>query len=114
MTLRDSQYLTHVMERLETVGPVRVKAMFGGHGIYHKGVMFALIAHDELYFKVNAETKKAYVASGSSPFIYAGKHKPVTLSYWKLPERVLENDALLKQWMLAAVKVAVEAKDDDT
>ena len=30
---------------------MRARRMFGGHGIYIEGVMFALIADEHLYFK---------------------------------------------------------------
>ena len=34
-------------------GPVTVKRMFGGYGVYHRGLMFALVAEGTLYLKTD-------------------------------------------------------------
>jgi TfoX/Sxy family transcriptional regulator of competence genes len=34
--------------------------MFGGHGIYHKRTMFAIVYRERLYFKVNKKTDPDY------------------------------------------------------
>jgi DNA transformation protein len=111
MRVKPNEYLGYVLERLEPIGQVTVRAMFGGHGLYYRGVIFGLVIHDELYFKTGEGNILEYKAAGSSPFIYTGKHKPVTMSYWRLPEHVLEDDALLKQWVFAAHKISLAKKN---
>ena len=110
MRLRTNEYLSYVLELLEPIGQISVRAMFGGHGLYYRGVIFGLVIHDELYFKTGEGNILEYKAAGSSPFIYAGKHKPMTMSYWRVPERVLEDDALLKQWVFAAHNISLTKK----
>ena len=90
---------------------VKARAMFGGHGIYKNGFFFALIADDELYYKVDDSNRKDFQARGSEPFKYAGKGKKVTvMSYWKLPPDVLEDRDELIAWTEKAVRVARNAK----
>ena len=57
---RTSEYLDYVMEKLSPLGQIKSRAMFGGYGIFHEGVMFALIADDNLYFKVNESNRDDY------------------------------------------------------
>ena len=86
--------------------------MFGGYGLYYKGVIIGIIAYDELYFKVGIDNIQNYKNAGSSPFIYAGKHKPVTMSYWRLPENVLEDDALLAEWLDDSYNVSLKNRKE--
>ena len=60
-----SEYLDYVMEKLSPLGQIKSRAMFGGYGIFHEGVMFALIADDNLYFKVNESNRDDYRKAGS-------------------------------------------------
>ena len=41
-----------VLDQLEELGDVTPKSMFGGVGLYHRGVFFGIIARDTLYLKV--------------------------------------------------------------
>ena len=42
-----------VLAKLQVVGPVVSRRMFGGVGFYLDGVFFALLLHDRLYFKTD-------------------------------------------------------------
>ena len=53
MAGKDNAFASFVIECLQPLGPVSARRMFGGHGIYLHGTMFALIAYDQLYFKVD-------------------------------------------------------------
>ena len=62
--MADSEFVSYVVESLQPLGPVGARRMFGGHGIYLDGVMFALIADDQLYLKVDGGNRAAYEAAG--------------------------------------------------
>ena len=81
----DDPLPSRVTRLLQPLGPVRARAMFGGCGIFLDDLMFALIARDRLYFKVDGETKPRFADAGGEAFVYRGKHKPVEMSYWSLP-----------------------------
>lgn len=88
------------------LGPVQAKRMFGGHGVFLEGLMFALIAGDRLYLKVDGETKALFAEAGAEPFVYRGKTRPVEMSYWSLPaDPDADRDAFLG-WARTALEAA--------
>ena len=95
------EYLNFVLEQLSPVGDVKGRAMFGGYGIFHEGLMFALIAEDTLYFKVNESNRDMYKRAQSNPF-------PHGISYWEVPTDVLEENTKLHEWANISIKIAQE------
>ena len=85
-------------------------SMFGGLGIYKEGIFFALIFDGELYFKADDINRANYENAGSHPFVYQGKNKPITLSYWLLPEEIMEDETQLREWVDAAVEASKRSK----
>lgn len=104
------EYCDYVLDLLTEVEGVTARGMFGGFGLYKGGVMFALIADDVLFYKVGAGNQADYEDAGSEPFTYSGKNKPIQMSYWQVPEDVLEDGDELRQWTLKAFDVALKAK----
>lgn len=91
---------------LAPLGAVAPRAMFGGWGIFLDGVMIALIAHDQLYFKVDDATVARFAEAGSEPFVYAGKTKPVSMSYWRAPAGSMDGPEAILPWGEMAVAAA--------
>ena len=103
MSLDDPE---HLKEIFSAFGAVSVRRMFGGAGIYADGTMFALVAEGELYLKADEETIPAFRAAGAGPFIYGAKGRRVVMSYWRLPDRLLDEPDELAEWARAALRVA--------
>lgn len=99
VTPQQREFCDRMLEQLNRCAPVTARAMFGGYGLYSEGVMFALIADETLYFKVDDDNRPDFVNAGMGPFVYLGKHKPVAMSYYQLPEPVLSNPSTLLQWI---------------
>ncbi len=108
MAARDP-FVDHCLELLAPLGPVNPRAMFGGWGFFLDGTMFALIAYDQLYMKADETTAERFAAAGSEPFVYAGKGRPVTMSYWRAPEDAMEDPEALLPWAEMALAVARRA-----
>jgi DNA transformation protein len=106
----DASFKDYVLDQLRLVSGIGARAMFGGYGIYRSGVMFGLIAMDELYFKVDDANRADYEARKSHPFVYDGKGKPMTMSYWRVPDDVLEDADELKAWAMKAYDVALKKR----
>lgn len=83
--------------------------MFGGHGLYLNGTMVALIADAVLYFKVDNDIRQMFVDAGMSPFTYAGKHKPVVMPYYTLPDFVFNDLSLLHEWLEHSYQAALRS-----
>ena len=103
---RDDSFHEYIMnEVLAEIDGISSRPMFGGFGIYKDSVFFALIGDGELYFKVGDGNQADYKKHGSKPFVYTGhKGKDVTLSYWLLPEEIMENKNELIRWIDKAVR----------
>lgn len=101
-----AEFIAFLEECLAPLGPIQSRRMFGGAGLYCDGVMFALIADDAVYLKANDDTSAAFKAEGLKPFTYAGKAKPVTMSYWRAPERVFDDPDEFVEWARVAIGVA--------
>lgn len=98
-----------VKDALSGLGPVSVRRMFGGAGVYADGVMFGLIADDTLYLKADSDTKRAFEAEGLAPFLYAGRGKTIAMSYWRIPDRLLDDPDEMAAWARTALDVARRA-----
>ncbi|HEY5616742.1 MAG TPA: TfoX/Sxy family protein [Vicinamibacterales bacterium] len=97
-----------VLEQLAGVKSVRARAMFGGVGLYADDVFFGILAADTLYLKVDDSNRGQYEAEGMTAFQpYAGK--PMSMSYYQVPARVLEDGDALTAWARASVRVAAGA-----
>ena len=107
-----SPFVKHVLDMLSDLGDVRSRAMFGGYGIYHDGVMIGLIASGVFYLKVDDGNRGTFEAEGSQPFTYRRKdqEKAVSMSYWEVPADVLENREALCQWTRDAHAAALRSK----
>lgn len=110
-----SSFVENVIEQFAGVEGISTRRMFGGMGIYRYGVMFAIIADDRLYFKVDEVNKPDYQSAGSVPFIYdkhdkSGNEKLVTMSYWEVPAHVQEDKELIFRWMVKAHEAGIRAK----
>ena len=100
-----------VIELLAGLGPVSIRRMFGGAGVYADAVMFALIDEDTLYIKADDALKAELGAAGSGPFIYIPGHtsragQPIDMGYWRLPEEALDEPDLAVGWARKALAVA--------
>lgn len=90
---------------LNAATPVRMKAMFGGYGIYQDEALFALIDDDRLYFKVDDISATEYEAAGCGPWVmYDGK---ANMKYREVPDAALTDPKKLKGLIDHAVKVAI-------
>ena len=109
-----SATLEHLRELLAPVGAISVRRMFGGAGIYCDGLMFGLVADDTLYFKADDRNRPAFEAESMSPFAYEKKGGQVAImSFWRAPERLLDEPDELAGWAreaLAAAHRAASAK----
>lgn len=106
----DPSLVEHLKEALEPIGGVSFRRMFGGGGLFRDGLMFALVIGDAVYLKVDDTSRAAFEAEGSSPFTYARKDGRHTLtSYWRAPERLLDDTDDLVGWARTAITAAERA-----
>lgn len=94
-----SEFTEHLRDVFAKLGPITVRAMFGGHGIYHQDVMFALVVHDTLFLKTDPGNIGHFQERGLEAFEYMGKDgRTVRMSYHRAPEEMLENPNVAVTW----------------
>ncbi|MCB2012187.1 MAG: TfoX/Sxy family protein [Geminicoccaceae bacterium] len=102
--------LAHALELLEPLGPVTSKRMFGGHGIFLHERMFALIASEQLYLKVDDTTRPHFEEEGCAPFTYGRKTGQIRIpSYMTAPDDALESPEAMHPWAGLAIEAAMRA-----
>jgi DNA transformation protein len=101
-----------IRELFAEFGPVDVRRMFGGVGVFVDGRMIALISRDVIYLKADAEAIPDFEREGLAPFSYATKDGGRKLtSYWRMPERLYDDPEELACWARAAHGAALRAAD---
>lgn len=103
------EYREFLLDQLAPFGPVSIRRMFGGAGIFRDGLMFALVADDTLYLKVDATNQADFEDRGMEPFTYLRKSKPASLRYYEVPADILEDPQDLLPWAEKAFAVALMA-----
>jgi DNA transformation protein len=91
-----------VQELFSEFGRVSVRRMFGGAGIFADGLMIGLISGDEIFLKADSENAPAFEREGMKPFTYGAKRRRIVMSYWRMPDRLLDDPEELAQWARAA------------
>jgi DNA transformation protein len=81
------------------------KAMFSGYWIYKNQKIFAIYWMWELYFKVWKNNLDDYIKYNSRKFEYRKKWKLTWISYYTLPEDILEDRNKLDKWIEKSLEV---------
>jgi DNA transformation protein len=105
----EQEFVSYVVDMLQTIGPVYAKKMFGGHGIFLEGLMFALIADNELFLKADTESEDEFRERGLQPFTYNKKGKLIKVSYYQAPEEAMEDSDMMNEWGNKGYSAAVRA-----
>ena len=99
----------HCLELLSSVGTPSARNMFGGHGLRVDGVFVGLVAFKRLYLKADETSRPQFSSAGCEPFVYAGKGKPVTMSYWTVPPQAMDSPEQMRPWARLALDAALRA-----
>ena len=88
-----------LVQSLQPLGDVSSKKMFGGHGIFAGGKMFALIdSSGGVFFKADDANRAQFEAAGSEQH---GR-----MPYFAVPGAVLADEAELHKWALMSMAIA--------
>ena len=103
------EFAQHLTDVFRLFGPISLRRMFSGYGIYHDGIMFGLISQDTLYLKADAENSADFRDQGLSQFEYVRQGKVIGLSYYQAPETVLEDANEAALWARRSFAAALRA-----
>ena len=100
-------YLDYLHDLFSAFAPVTTRAMFGGYGIYRDGTIVGIVVEEAIYLKVDAQTRAAFEAAGSAPFVSAATRKRVPRSDWAVPEDALDAPQEFRPWAQRAWETAL-------
>jgi DNA transformation protein and related proteins len=109
------EFRDYCLELFDTLSPhagiagIAAKRMFGGTGFSMDGKTFAIIAFDQLWLKVDDETRAAFDAAKSAIFTYESAGKTRTMSYYTVPPDAMESAQLMRPWAERAWGAALRA-----
>jgi DNA transformation protein len=107
---RKQALVDHLVAQMAGFGLVQARAMFGGHGLYHQGLMFALVADGRLFFKVDEQTVGGFERRGLGPFTYESRGKVGSLKYHEAPPEVMDEPDQMTPWARQAYGSALRAQ----
>jgi DNA transformation protein len=104
-----------IVELFAPFGPVTVRRLFGGGGLFAQGLMFGLVFDGAIFLKVDDASIPDFEREGSVPFVYTRAKSPGrvgrhSLSYWRLPERLYDDPEELVSWARRAFAIAERRK----
>jgi DNA transformation protein len=96
-----------IRELFAAFGPVEVRRLFGGAGIFADGRMFALVSNGVIYLKAGAHNAPAFDREQLEPFTYATKAgRRGVMSYRRMPDRLYDDPDELAVWAREALAAA--------
>lgn len=109
-----SGFSDFVEELLSGLGPITIKRMFGGAGVYAGPVIFGLIIDEALYLKTDEALRAELEDAGSEPWVYVMPRGPragqsASMGYWRIPESALDDPDEAVAWARKALVVGEAA-----
>ena len=109
ISIEQREYIAHIADLLQFIGPVESKSMFSGFGMFLEGLMFGLVAGNELYLKVDTQNLQDYEDLGLQAFSFEKNGRQFKMSYYQAPEEAMEDAELLSDWASNAYDAAMRA-----
>jgi DNA transformation protein len=99
-----------ITELFSGFGPVAMRRMFSGSGVFADGLMIALAVDGVIYLKADDSLVPLFEREGQVPFSYKTRDGRRTLnSYWRMPERLYDAPDELAEWARHSLQAARRA-----
>ena len=107
--MTDAELRDHLLATLAPLG-LRVRAMFGGYGLWLGDRYFGIINGGHAWFRTDAASRPDYVARGMPAFQPTNRPRgPKTVDRnFRVPDEVLVDAELLTEWALRAASCVRE------
>jgi len=99
LTSQTTQITEELTQRLQPVGEVISRKMFGGYGIFESGKMFGIVDPKGKFF-LKADD------SNRSQFEEMDSKQHGIMPYFSVPEAVLDDDSTFVKWARHSAKIA--------
>lgn len=102
-----ASFAEFLREQLAPLGHLSMRRMFGKTGVFCQGVMFGMVTEDTLYVRVDDHNRETFrEAAAYPPLNYAKRGNSIDLSFWRVPERLIDEPDELVIWARAALAAA--------
>ncbi|MCX8997807.1 TfoX/Sxy family protein [Rhizobiaceae bacterium BDR2-2] len=94
----------------QSLGPVTIRRMFGGKGIYCDGRILALEVGGEIVLKADGQRAPAFEAAGARQWTYTRKGgRSAAMPYWSIPDDAWDDPDVMARWVRLAFEAASRA-----
>jgi DNA transformation protein len=87
-------------------GPVQLRHLFSGEGVYAGGLMIGIVVDERLFLKTDATTRTAFAAEGCKPFYFRKDGERIASSYFAIPDWLYDSPEELADWARQAQAVS--------
>lgn len=105
-----NEFVHHLQDVFRQFGPIEVRRMFGGYGVYHDGLMFGLVSDETLYLKADDGNAAHFRELQLPQFEYLRRGKPTRLSYYRAPDVVMEDLSEAAVWARRSFDAALRGR----
>jgi DNA transformation protein len=94
-------------DQLAPLGRITTRRMFGKTGVFCDGLMLGMVKDNTLYFRVDDDNRATFKEAESfAPLNYEKQGGTIDLSFWRAPERLLDEPDEFVAWARAALAAA--------
>ena len=102
-----ADFAEFLCEQLAPLGRISMRRMFGKTGVFCDGVMLGMVTENTLYFRVDELNRETFKEAQSAPPLnYRKKGTLIDLSFWRVPERLIDEPDELVVWARSALAAA--------
>ena len=113
MVASDS-FAEFLREQLAPLGQVTMRRMFGKTGVFCEGLMLGMVRDDTLYFRVDDDNRAVFKEAESVPPLnYEKQGRTIDLSFWRAPERLLDEPDELLTWGASSAGGSAPGRDEE-
>lgn len=105
-----SEFGEYLRDLLRGFGPIELRRMFGGQGIFRDGLMFGLVIDDVVYLKADEHSLATFIAAGCEAFEYVRMGEVARLAYHRMPDAAMEHPGEALVWARLAFDAALRAQ----
>jgi DNA transformation protein len=104
-----SSLASYVSENLAFLGQITNRSIFGAIGIFIEERLLGIVIDEMLYLHTGPTNQDDYLSRGMAQFKPYPNAFDLTTDHHRVPEEILNDPALLKEWGERALKAAIDA-----
>ena len=98
-----------IRDLFAALGPVTIKRMFGGKGVYAAQGIVAVEVDGDILLKADPVSAPRFAAAACRQWTYDGKKGPVKMPYWTVPPEAFDDPDEMGAWARLAAEAAARA-----